>query len=87
MNNLVKFAIVGCGNIGSRHIAVVNAQQNARITALCDLDPEKLQKYSALYGDIPTFTSFDEMISKTDADVINICTHTRFACSHGDCCS
>jgi UDP-N-acetyl-2-amino-2-deoxyglucuronate dehydrogenase len=74
MTEPVKFAIVGCGNIGSRHIAVVNAQQNAKISALCDIDIEKGKKYAAQYGDIPFFSSYDEMISKTDADVINICT-------------
>jgi UDP-N-acetyl-2-amino-2-deoxyglucuronate dehydrogenase len=74
MENLVKFAIVGCGNIGSRHIAVVDAQENAKISALCDIDREKADKYSTMYGNIPFFTSYEEMLSKTDADVINICT-------------
>lgn len=74
MENLVKFAIVGCGNIGSRHIAVVDAQENAKISALCDIDREKADKYSTMYGNIPFFTSYEEMLTKTDADVINICT-------------
>ncbi|NMB59059.1 MAG: Gfo/Idh/MocA family oxidoreductase, partial [Chloroflexi bacterium] len=70
----VKFAVVGCGNIGSRHIAVVDSQENAVLNALCDIDPEKLTRYSSLYGDIPTYTSFDEMLEKSDVDVVNICT-------------
>ncbi len=74
MINPVKFAVVGCGNIGSRHIAVVDSQENAVLSALCDIDPEKLTKYSSLYGNVPTFTSFDEMLEKSDVDVVNICT-------------
>jgi UDP-N-acetyl-2-amino-2-deoxyglucuronate dehydrogenase len=74
MTSPVKFAIVGCGNIGSRHLAVVNAQQNAKISALCDIDSVKGKSLASLYGEIPFFSSFNEMIEKTDADVINICT-------------
>ncbi|NMB53705.1 MAG: Gfo/Idh/MocA family oxidoreductase [Leptolinea sp.] len=74
MNGQVKFAIVGCGNIGSRHVAVVNAQEQASISALCDVEEEKLKSLTAKYGPIPCFTSFDELLENTDADVVNICT-------------
>jgi predicted dehydrogenase len=74
MDNQVKFAIVGCGSIGSRHIAVVHAQENAQISALCDIEKGKMSKFTSLYGDLPCFTSYKEMLSQSDANVVNICT-------------
>jgi len=37
----IKFAIVGLGNIGPRHLAVVDAQPNAKIVSICDIDSNK----------------------------------------------
>jgi len=70
----IKFAIVGCGSIGTRHIAVTDAEERAQIVALCDIDEKKVKEQSDLYGGINCFTDFDEMLAKSDADVINICT-------------
>lgn len=72
--NKIKFAIVGCGSIGSRHIAVTDAEERAEIVALCDIDEDKVRKLSELYGNIPHFTNYDEMLKNCDADIVNICT-------------
>jgi predicted dehydrogenase len=70
----IKFAIIGCGSIGSRHIAVTDAEERAEIVALCDIDEPKVAKLSELYGGIPYFTDYDELLNSCDADVVNICT-------------
>lgn len=79
----IKFAIVGCGSIGKRHIAVLDAEPMAEIIAICDSDKNKCLELSQLYGNIPWFTSYDEMLEKTQADIINIVTphalHTPMA--------
>jgi len=70
----VSFAVVGCGNIGSRHLAVLEAQPHATLAGLCDVDPARCEKYSALYDETPAFGSLDELLAGSDAQVINICT-------------
>lgn len=70
----VRFAVVGCGNIGSRHLAVLDAEENARIAGFCDADPARRARYSELYVDTPVFESLDDLLRGCDADVINICT-------------
>lgn len=70
----VKFAVVGCGNIGSRHLAVLEALDEARLVGFCDIDEVKLAKYSALYEGVPSFTSIDELLAESDAEVVNVCT-------------
>ncbi|MTI31132.1 Gfo/Idh/MocA family protein [Xanthovirga aplysinae] len=72
--NKVKFAIVGCGNIGKRHLAVIDADERADVVALCDSNREKVVALSELYGDIPYYLDYRELLEKTDADVISICT-------------
>jgi len=69
----VKFAVVGCGAIGSRHLAVTAASPRAKVVACCDVDAEKREKYSKEYA-IVGFESYAEMLRKTEADVVSICT-------------
>ncbi|HOZ87010.1 MAG TPA: Gfo/Idh/MocA family oxidoreductase [Bacteroidia bacterium] len=74
MSNKIKFAIVGCGSIGKRHIAVLDAEPEAEIVAICDVDEKKCIEQSALYQNIPYYTSYEKMLSEIKADVINIVT-------------
>jgi predicted dehydrogenase len=70
----VKFAVVGCGNIGKRHAAVLDANPDAELIALCDIRRESAQELAALYGNIPVFDSYADMLQQTHADVINVVT-------------
>ncbi len=71
----VKFAIVGCGAIGSRHAAVVDAESRGRIGAFCDCDMAKAQQLAEKYGKhIKCFSSYEDMLAETDATIVNICT-------------
>lgn len=70
----VKIAIVGCGNIGSRHLAVVDAYPEAQLAGFCEVDPVKRERYSALYEGVGVFGSLDDMLEKTDAELVVICT-------------
>jgi UDP-N-acetyl-2-amino-2-deoxyglucuronate dehydrogenase len=72
-DRFVKFAVVGLGNIGSRHLAVIDADPRARLVDICDIKTDRLKKYSGLY-EVASHTNFTEMLRKTSADIINICT-------------
>lgn len=72
--NTVKFAVIGLGNIGPRHLAVLEQHHNARIVGICDIDREKCLKYSEIYDNVPYFTDYTELLRKTDSDVVDICT-------------
>jgi UDP-N-acetyl-2-amino-2-deoxyglucuronate dehydrogenase len=69
----IKFAIVGCGSIGARHLAVINEEEQAEIVAVCDIKEDLAKKYSDLY-DVNSFTDYKEMLKSTKADVVCICT-------------
>ncbi len=72
--NKIKFAIVGCGSIGKRHIAVLDAEPEAEIVAICDVDEKKCIEQSLLYQNFPYYTSYEKMLSEIEADVINVVT-------------
>jgi UDP-N-acetyl-2-amino-2-deoxyglucuronate dehydrogenase len=69
----IKFAVVGCGNIGSRHLHHISMNGEAELVGLCDNDPAVQTKYSAQHG-VPGFTDYTKMLQQSDADVISICT-------------
>lgn len=70
----VKFAIVGCGSIGKRHIAVVDAEPNAELVAICDINEDKCIELSNLYGNVKYYTDYSKMLKEVDFDIVNIAT-------------
>lgn len=70
----IKFAVVGCGSIGKRHVAVIDADDKAELVALCDINLNAAQSLSEIYNGIPTYTDYSRLLQETDADIISICT-------------
>jgi predicted dehydrogenase len=73
-NSKVRFAIVGTGSIGKRHIAVLDAEPDAEIVGICDLNESLLEEQRNLYGPIPSYTDYYRMLDEVQADVINVVT-------------
>ena len=70
----VKFALIGCGRVSSRHVdALTNKVPNAQIVAVCDLIPELAEKYSLRLG-VPGFTSTDKMYKSVEIDCVTVAT-------------
>jgi predicted dehydrogenase len=70
----VKFAIVGCGRVSSRHVdALTNKVPGAKLVAVCDVVPEAAAKYAAVLK-LPAFSSTAEMYRDADIDVVTIAT-------------
>lgn len=69
-----KFAIVGCGSIGKRHIAIIDAEERAQVVAICDVNPDTAREQAMLYDGLPVFTNYSQMLTEVDADIISIAT-------------
>ena len=78
-----RFGIVGCGSIGKRHIAVLDAESRAELVAICDEDAAALTAQSELYPYLATYNNYAEMLAKGGFDVVCIATphemHTEMA--------
>ena len=70
----LKFAVIGCGAIGARHLAVLAAEPGAQLAAVCDTDVSRCRQFSAMYGGIPYFTNYQELLRASDAEICNVCT-------------
>jgi aspartate dehydrogenase len=63
-----KIGIVGCGAMGSWIAEYIskNLSDKAKVTAICDIDPEKAKELSCKIKPIPAIMSVDDLINTTD---------------------
>jgi UDP-N-acetyl-2-amino-2-deoxyglucuronate dehydrogenase len=75
----IRFCIVGFGNIGHRHAEHITDNPNTELVAVCDID-------TAISAKIPSgvkfYTSLDEMLANTKADVLCVCTPNYLHAAH-----
>jgi predicted dehydrogenase len=69
-NKIIKFAVVGCGHIGKRHVEMISRNPEAQLVGLCDINPSAI----SVPAGITLFPSIGELLAATGADVVNICT-------------
>ena len=70
----LKVAVVGAG-IGSQHIkAYQNLPDCFDLVALCDLDPVKASQVARELNVKEVVHDFRDLLSRTDLDVIDLCT-------------
>lgn len=73
----VRFGIVGCGNMGKAHARYFKTGEitNGELTAVCDINPVKLDFLKEKYGDsIAYFTSAEDMYKSGLVDAVVIAT-------------
>ena len=47
-HQIVRFAVVGVGHIGRRHIEMISRNSMAKLVAICDVDEMRTQDYQHL---------------------------------------
>ncbi|MDB5325103.1 MAG: dehydrogenase [Phycisphaerales bacterium] len=72
--NKVRFGIIGLGNMGSSHAKYLKNVSDVEVTALCDLDPAKLEKVAADYPNAQKFSSSDAMLNAKACDAVIVST-------------
>lgn len=68
---MIKFAIAGYGNIGKRHAIHILSNPEAALVAVCDIDQQIKRQ---IPSGVAFFSSFEELLAHSDAEVVNICT-------------
>lgn len=76
---MLKVGLVGVGGISGAHIPAWESLESTELVALCDVRPERMEKYSGKR----CYTDFDEMLEKEELDILDICLpsymHPEFA--------
>lgn len=75
---MLKVGLVGAGGISASHIPAWEDMENAELTALCDIRPERLD----MHPDKRHYTDFEEMLKNEQLDIVDICLPTYL---HADC--
>lgn len=72
----VRIGIVGFGNMGSGHMKYLHGGEvsGAVVTAVCDIDPERLRKAKESYPSVQVFENMDAMLDSGEVDAVLIAT-------------
>ncbi len=69
----IRFALIGCGTIADKHITAISRLSDAEVVGAYDIDFNLGTTFTEKHS-IPVFKSVEEMIEKTDPQVLNILT-------------
>lgn len=69
-----KGALIGCGFFSVNHLHAWKDVRGARISAICDTDPERLEKIGDQFGIEHRFETADELFAADQYDFVDIAT-------------
>ena len=71
----VKYALIGCGKFGNRHMEALTVIPGVEIVALCDNYIEKCEAINAQYSlNANCYSDHNEMLAKEDIDIVTVAT-------------
>ena len=73
MNECMGVGLIGCGAISVNHFKALQQVKNARLVAVCDNDPEHLQKAMDGQG-VRGYSDYHELLRDPEVQVVHICT-------------
>lgn len=73
MKSKVRFAVIGCGRIASKHLEAIRAAPDAELAAVCDLNEERSRLYSAPYG-VPAYKNYHVLLRNESVDAVTLLT-------------
>ena len=79
-NELLKFALVGCGRIAQRHAEHIH--NKGKLVAVCDIDQKKADELAAKYNAKAYYTIEQLLENERDLDVVSICSPNGLHASH-----
>jgi predicted dehydrogenase len=73
----IRVGVIGLG-IGRHHIAGYQGHPNARVVAVADLDPARLEEIGDRFGVSRRYASGEEMLQQETLDVVSVATPNKF---------
>ncbi|HET7039447.1 MAG TPA: Gfo/Idh/MocA family oxidoreductase, partial [Gemmatimonadales bacterium] len=67
----IRIAVVGAGNWGRNHVRTVATLPDASLSAVCDIDPRRLDPLRRLYPGTLMTASLEEALAQADAVVVS----------------
>lgn len=71
----VKVGMIGCGGIAAMHAnGYLNIPDEAELTACCDIDAEKAERFAKRFNIPHWYASCEEMLAAEELDACDVCT-------------
>lgn len=67
-----RTAVIGCGVISDTHLSAISEIENAELSAVCDIIPERAEAASKKYS-CKCYTDYRKMIESERLDCVHIC--------------
>ncbi|MFA6815729.1 MAG: Gfo/Idh/MocA family oxidoreductase [Lentisphaeria bacterium] len=68
---VVKFGVVGVGNMGSAHTKFLTDLPNCKLNAVCDIDPKAFERiYKPVRKEVACYTDIDLFLAEADIDAV-----------------
>jgi len=68
----LRVAILGAGGISSGHAGVLRELPQARLVAVCDLDPERMNRLARGHAIPEAYSSIEGMLGRSRPDVVHV---------------
>lgn len=72
--NRCGLALIGCGKIANKHVAVVTAIPEIDLVYACDPDPDRAANIAGKAEGCAATTDFDKVLADPRVEVVSICT-------------
>jgi len=73
----IKVGLVGQGLVGPSHFKGYQTHPHAEVVAVCDLSRERAETFAKKHSISEVYTSYDEMLTKADINLVDIATPTH----------
>lgn len=73
----LKYAVIGYGFIGRRHVNTLKNFPDVDCVAVCDINPQRCEEVKALYPEIQVYEASKEMFEKADFDGVIIAANNN----------
>jgi predicted dehydrogenase len=70
----VRFGVIGIGNMGSYHANYFANVENARLTAVCDTDPKRLEMAQTKWPSAQRFDEYPDLLASGQVDAVLVAT-------------
>lgn len=77
MDKIYNVAIIGCGGISHMHAGWYVNEPRTTITAIADIDEERLKAYGERYEVENCYTDFIKMLETEEIDLVSVCTRPK----------
>lgn len=71
---MLRVAVVGCGKAGENHVREICALSEARLVAVCDVEPVMAEQLSLRYRVPRHYSDVEVMLAKEHPDVVHVAT-------------